>query len=105
MKLFFSKNLVSTLSQHFWDTQYKNKLAFFLLSNKSFNKPYLNNFWISLNFFLDFLDPLEPLLDYSLDIFEKGEILRPFSGLAPFKLNRRGVEFIPPPPGPERVNL
>ena len=35
MKFFFFKNFVSTLSRHFWDTQYKNIVLFFSLIKKN----------------------------------------------------------------------
>ena len=38
-------NLVYTLLQHFWDTEYKNNFDIFPFIKKSFNKPYLK--WTS----------------------------------------------------------
>ena len=34
-EILFSKNFVSTLWQHFWDTQYKNIFLFFALIKKT----------------------------------------------------------------------
>ena len=43
-EIFFSKILVNTLWQHFWDTQYKNIFLFFSAIKKIFLQNLLENF-------------------------------------------------------------
>ena len=97
-----SKKFVYTLSQHFWDTENYIILIFSFYKKLFLTKPNWNNLWISIIYFVkDFWDPLRPLWsvgyqnrvkrvcgeDVSFNIFEKCQILRPFSFLATWNFN------------------
>ena len=73
-----AKNLVLPLSEHFWDTQYKNVFAFFALNN--IYKPYLKLFLDIIKFSFRFLGlpgtSKQTICNFMF--FSKGQILRPF---------------------------